>query len=162
MNRVICLKECPIDHLEWHSSDEEDDDDNDDDDDDDDEEDDNQGMETAEPEGVEISHMEEEEDGLCNLEGLRVSDEDLSDEAKAELEKKLALRRQATTFMGVSKDTTRSEADILSTPEPGEILKTFYERSKHYWAAQAHEIAQGQSRGKQLRRDGFDVCKMQQ
>ena len=134
MNRVICLKECPIDHLEWHSSDEEDDDDDDDDDDDEDEEDDNQGMETAEPEGVEIIHMEEEEDGLCDLEGLRVSDEDLSDEAKAELEKKLALRRQATTFMGVSKDTTRSEADILSTPEPGEILKTFYERSKHYWA----------------------------
>ena len=36
MNRVICLKECPIDHLEWHSSDEEDDDDDDDDDDDED------------------------------------------------------------------------------------------------------------------------------
>lgn len=60
--------------------------------------------------------------------------------------------------MGVVKDTHRSEADMLSTPEPGEVLKTFYERTKHYWAAIVHEQAQGLSRGKQLRRDGFDLA----
>lgn len=29
------------------------------------------------------------------------------------------LRKRATAFLGVSKDTTRSEADVLSTPAPG-------------------------------------------
>jgi len=40
------------------------------------------------------------------------------------------LRSQATTFMGVSKDTTRSPEDIQSTPLPGETLAMFYARSR--------------------------------
>lgn len=96
-------------------------------------------------------------DELADIDHMHISGDDLSEEAKIELEKKLDLRRQANAFMGVSKDATRTEEDILSTPEPGEVLKTFYERTKHYWAALVHEQAQGQSRGKQLRRDGFDV-----
>jgi len=43
-----------------------------------------------------------------------------------------ALRLQATTFMGVSKDTTRSLEDTLSTPLPGEKLRDFYERSRSF------------------------------
>jgi hypothetical protein len=63
------------------------------------------------------------------------------------------LRQRATKFMGVSKDTARSEADILSTPLPGERIRQFYERSKQYWAGTAYESSG--SRGKALRREGF-------
>lgn len=152
MNKVVCLKECPIDNLEWHSSDEEDEED-------DDEDEDEQEEKDEEPEGVEDVPMKEEadEDELAKVARLHIEDEDMSEEAKAELEQQLALRREASAFMGVVKDTNRSEADMLSTPEPGEVLKTFYERTKHYWASVIHEQAQGLSRGKQLRRDGFDV-----
>ena len=155
MNKVVCLKECPIDNLEWHSSDEEDEDEDDDDED----EDEREGDRDEEPEGVEDVPLEEEaeEDELSKVANLHLEDEELTEEAKKELEKQLALRREASAFMGVVKDTHRSEADMLSTPEPGEVLKTFYERTKHYWAAIVHEQAQGLSRGKQLRRDGFDV-----
>ncbi|KOS16217.1 galactose oxidase [Malassezia pachydermatis] len=82
----------------------------------------------------------------------------LSPEEREVLERKLALRREATAFMGVSKEGKRTEEDILSTPEPGEVLKTFYARTKHYWAAKAYEEGHGESRGKQLRRDGFDLA----
>jgi hypothetical protein len=39
--------------------------------------------------------------------------------------------------MGVTKDAARTEEDILSTPLPGENLRMFYERSRHYWADMA-------------------------
>jgi hypothetical protein len=64
-----------------------------------------------------------------------------------------ALRQRATKFMGVSKDTARSQEDILSTPLPGEKIRQFYERSKQYWAGTAYESSG--SRGKALRREGF-------
>ena len=152
MNQVVCLKDCPIDKLEWHESD-----DDDDDDDDDDESDDESVPDVAmEPEGVEDVPMEEEnvEDELAGLQ----LDEDLSPEMRAELEHKLALRRQATAFLGVSMDAQRTEEDAMSTPAPGEVLQTFYLRTKHYWAALAYEQSEGVSRGKQLRRDGFDLA----
>lgn len=60
--------------------------------------------------------------------------------------------------MGVSKETNRSEEDSISTPQPGEKMATFYERSKTYWAQKAMETSQGEgNRGKELRRDGFAV-----
>jgi hypothetical protein len=43
---------------------------------------------------------------------------------------KISLRDQAAAFMGVSKDTQRSEEDIVSTPLPGETLAVFYARSR--------------------------------
>jgi len=80
---------------------------------------------------------------------------------------------QATAFMGVSKDTTRSAEDIISTPEPGESLAIFYARSRkfhsnpslpfgvnylggEYWTQKAHAVSD--NRGKQLRRDGFSFA----
>ena len=42
------------------------------------------------------------------------------------------LRSQATLFMGVSKDMTRSAEDIQSTPLPGETLAMFYARSRKF------------------------------
>lgn len=75
--------------------------------------------------------------------------------------------------MGVSKDTTRSAEDIISTPEPGESLAIFYARSRkfhsisslpfdvnylggEYWTQKAHAVSD--NRGKQLRRDGFSFA----
>lgn len=63
---------------------------------------------------------------------------------------------QATAFMGVSKDTTRSAEDVISTPEPGETLALFYARSREYWTQKAHGVSD--NRGKQLRRDGFSFA----
>lgn len=71
---------------------------------------------------------------------------------------KAELRKKATNFMGVSKETNRSEEDSISTPQPGEKMAAFYERSKTYWAQKAMETSQGEgNRGKELRRDGFAV-----
>jgi hypothetical protein len=75
--------------------------------------------------------------------------------------------------MGVSKDTTRSAEDVLSTPEPGESLAMFYARSRtfhyvpnlsfgadylqgEYWTQKAHGVSD--NRGKLLRRDGFSFA----
>ena len=46
--------------------------------------------------------------------------------------KVISLRDQATAFIGVSKDTKRSEEDIISTPLPGETLAVFYARSRKF------------------------------
>jgi len=85
--------------------------------------------------------------------------------------------------MGVSKDTKRSEEDIVSAPLPGETLAAFYGRSRklflgserleaalneklsfnhdfaypgEYWAQKARESSD--NRGKLLRRDGFSLA----
>ncbi|KAI9431730.1 galactose oxidase [Lactarius indigo] len=71
-------------------------------------------------------------------------------------EPEVSLRDQATAFMGVSKDTKRSEEDIISTPLPGETLAVFYARSREYWAQKARESSD--NRGKLLRRDGFSLA----
>lgn len=44
--------------------------------------------------------------------------------------RKNSIRSQANALMGVSKDTTRSPEDVLSTPLPGETLAMFYARSR--------------------------------
>ncbi|KAG9311923.1 hypothetical protein JVU11DRAFT_8184 [Chiua virens] len=69
------------------------------------------------------------------------------------------LRARATAFMGVAeRDMTRSAEDVISTPAPGETLATFYARSREYWAQKAHQEHASDSRGKQLRRDGFGLA----
>lgn len=40
------------------------------------------------------------------------------------------LRKKATGFIGLAKDATRSEEEVLSTPLPGETLALFYARSR--------------------------------
>ncbi|KAK0541804.1 Kelch repeat-containing protein 3 [Tilletia horrida] len=62
--------------------------------------------------------------------------------------------------MGVAKDSARTEEDVLSTPLPGETLRTFYDRTKEYWAQKAHSSGQSQNRGKELRRDGFSMAEL--
>jgi hypothetical protein len=75
--------------------------------------------------------------------------------------------------MGVSKDSTRSAEDVLSTPEPGESLAVFYAQSRtshcipslsfgadylqgEYWTQRAHGVSD--NRGKLLRRVGFSFA----
>ncbi|KAF8815471.1 hypothetical protein BYT27DRAFT_7249132 [Phlegmacium glaucopus] len=68
-----------------------------------------------------------------------------------------ALRSQATAFVGVSKDTTRSPEDAQSTPLPGETLAMFYARSREYCTQK--DYGNNHNQGKQLRRDGFPLSK---
>ncbi|THH00456.1 hypothetical protein EW026_g2079 [Hermanssonia centrifuga] len=83
------------------------------------------------------------------------SDIELEEAVKAEVDEH-SLRSQATAFIGVAKDTTRSSEDAVSTPLPGETLAMFYARSREYWAKKAHQSSD--NRGKMLRRDGFTLA----
>jgi hypothetical protein len=75
-----------------------------------------------------------------------------------QLARQEALTKQATAFLGVSRDAGRSVEDVLSTPQPGESLRQFYDRSREYWAGKAH--ASSDNRGKMLRKDGFEKCQI--
>ncbi|KAH9980749.1 hypothetical protein BJV74DRAFT_887573 [Russula compacta] len=125
------------------------------------------------PEGDDVSSSSAEDD----------EDGDDSDEDEEASKPKVSLRDKATAFMGVSKDTKRSEEEMVSTPLPGETLAVFYARSRkfffgngrleatanekssqkrifvhlgEYWAQKARESSD--NRGKLLRRDGFSLA----
>jgi Domain of unknown function (DUF4110) len=84
--------------------------------------------------------------------------EKISPEEKRRIAKeKEELRERANKFLGVAKDTNRTEEDKLSTPLPGETIAQFYERSKQYWSGKAFEAHNGEYRGKELRREAFTV-----
>ncbi|CEH16637.1 Protein containing repeated kelch motifs [Ceraceosorus bombacis] len=155
MERFNCLKSCPIDALEWYessssasgSSDSSSDS--------------NPGEveEREQPEGEEMAENEMDDDELLwegEVERTREEIEKIKLERKRERE---ALREKANTFLGVSKDAAnRDEKDVISTPQPGESIKAFYERSRAYWASVAHEQSEGSARGKEMRRDGFALA----
>ncbi|KAF8797330.1 hypothetical protein BYT27DRAFT_7204804 [Phlegmacium glaucopus] len=146
MDKYICLESdvvIPDGDVESSSEDDEDDDSDDDDDDGDDEED----EEERDGDGDNADEEEPEEDQS------RRKIELIDEEPKLSQDE---LRSQATAFMGVSKDTTRSLEDIQSTPLPGETLAMFYTRSREYWTQKAHGNRDNQ--GKQLRRDGFTLA----
>ena len=151
MDRFHCLKACPIDSLEWKESGSEASDGDDSSDRSSSSDDDN---DEQEPEGEEYRVEVIGEDDYDEL----LLDEEALEQLKRERAGREELRKQAQTFLGVSKDTTRSEADVLSTPLPGESLREFYQRSKSYFASLAHEQSQGQARGKEMRRDGFELA----
>lgn len=156
MDRFQCLKACPIDALEWNESESESEstsgdsasDSGDSDSDSDDEQ---------QQEGEEVKVIQENEDELFS-EG----EDGLDDETLARLKREKAereeLRKRAMAFAGVAKDSKQREQDFLSTPLPGENLKDFYARTKSYWGSRAFEESQGQSRGKEMRRDGFSLA----
>ncbi|KAI0821821.1 hypothetical protein BC628DRAFT_1392327 [Trametes gibbosa] len=139
LERYVCLKasEIVIAEGEEESSSDEDEDDDDDDDDDDERTID----ERDETESVTVVGEDEEKE----VEVLETIEEE-----------KDSLRVQAAAFMGVTKDSTRSAEDVISTPLPGETLAMFYARSREYWAQKAYGTSD--SRGKQLRRDGFSLA----
>ncbi|KAF8815205.1 hypothetical protein BYT27DRAFT_7334057 [Phlegmacium glaucopus] len=149
MDKYICLKESDVvipDGDVESSSDGDDDDDSDDDDDDDDEE----GEEERDGDNAAVDKHDEAEEEEVMENSAEIMEEDQSttkieqvqliDEEPTKLSQD-ELRSQATAFIGVSRDTTRSPEDIQNTPLPGETLAMFYARSR-----------------KQLRRDGFTLA----
>ncbi|KAN0063285.1 Kelch repeat-containing protein 3 [Thecaphora frezii] len=147
LEKFNCLKECPIDALEWNESEDEDDSDDDEDDEDDDESD--SGSSSGEegdeiPEGYEFGEYDEEDE-----EAKR---------AKMSQAEKDELRAKAKAFLGVAQDSQRSEVEQISTPSPGENLRAFYERTKSHWANVAFTESEGKLRGKETRKAGFALA----
>lgn len=152
MDRFHCLKECPIESLEWNESDSDSDDDDDSGSESSDDDDDDTTLAEEAPEGEEhrIEMIGEDEYDALDDETRKLLEQ--------EEKEREALKKQTQAFLGVSKDTSRSESDILGTPLPGESLREFYARSKSYFANLAHEQSKGISRGKEMRRDGFELA----
>jgi hypothetical protein len=128
MDRYVCLKKSdvivPLEGDDVSSSSEDDDDDGDDSDED---EEDGDGELSGEEEAPEIKEAEEE--AMTEPVGATLYTP-CSPLMASKTE--VSLRDQATAFIGVSKDTKRSEEDIISTPLPGETLAVFYARSRKF------------------------------
>ncbi|WVO12937.1 hypothetical protein L204_100546 [Cryptococcus depauperatus] len=148
LDYYVHLRGTGLDELEWKGSDDEDGIDSDSED-------------NNEDEGGRNDEDDDDDDDGAEMEGLDEGDDDEETKKKRHAAltqtEKDTLRQSAKAFMGISKNTTRSQTDIISTPLPGENLRLFYERSREYWAATAH--SQTRSRGKDLRREGFHLCK---
>ncbi|KAF7791713.1 hypothetical protein EIP86_002737 [Pleurotus ostreatoroseus] len=145
LDRYVCLKESNvvIDAGEESSSDEEDGDESD------------ESEDGSDDEGDDKDDDKEPEEQPATVEDQTEGKEEAVDDEQKAREKE-ALRAKATAFMGVSKDSTRSAEDALSTPLPGETVAMFYARSREYWAGKAHQTSD--NRGKMLRRDGFALA----
>lgn len=87
----------------------------------------------SDSDGQDDEEESEEDDAEDELDNLEEEEDDTEAKEKRHAAltqaEKDELRRSATKFLGVAKDTTRSEEDVLSTPMPGENLRAFYERS---------------------------------
>jgi len=148
MDRFVCLKSSDVlipdkDANESSSSEEGDDDDTEESSDQDDESD----IETEASTAVDPEdEMSKESAFVTIFEGEEYEEEEPQD----------LLREQAAAFMGVSKDTARSEEDIISTPFPGETLTQFFSRSREYWTQKARE--RSDDKGKMLRKVGFALA----
>ena len=149
LDRFTCLKDCPIDALEWDESDSEDDSDSDSD----------SGSDTESESESEGEEGDEIPEGYEFDEGN--SDDDEARRAKMSAAEKEALRAKAQAFMGVSSDAARTEQEVMSTPQPGENLRSFYERSKQHWASRALIESDGKLRGKEMRKRGFALADQQ-
>ncbi|KAF9449625.1 galactose oxidase [Macrolepiota fuliginosa MF-IS2] len=147
LERYTCLKDSAIlipDGEEESSSDEDDDEDDSEDDEEEDEGDNEEDV------------IDGEADKDIGQEPKKSTNSKSKNKEEKFEQEENSLRSKANAFMGVSKDTTRSIEDILSTPLPGETLAMFYARSREYWAQKAHNTSD--NRGKQLRRDGFALA----
>ncbi|KAF5315232.1 hypothetical protein D9619_006973 [Psilocybe cf. subviscida] len=155
LDRYVCLKKSDViipEGEEESSSDEDGDDDDDDDDDDDSDDEESNDMDDGDDGGREMDDNEKEGQDADTIEEEIDAEEAQDPEEQPEDE----LRSQATAFLGVAKDTTRSAEDVQSTPLPGETLAMFYARSREYWAQKALENSD--NKGKMLRRDGFTLA----
>ncbi|KAF8817019.1 hypothetical protein BYT27DRAFT_7205586 [Phlegmacium glaucopus] len=140
MDKHLCLKDSDVvipDGDVQSSSDDDEDDDSDHDDEDDDEEEEERDGDDADVEHDEADEEEVLENTPESMEDQSTTKIELIDEGPTQLSQD-ELRSQATAFMGVSKDTTRSPEDIQCTPLPGETLAMFYTRSREYWTQKAH------------------------
>jgi hypothetical protein len=130
MDRYVCLKKSDViipPEGDDVSSSSEEDDDEDGDDSDEDEGDDDELL-SGEEEAPEIKGIEEV--AVAELVSAMLEMRHTSHTLLIYSNPKVSLRDRATAFMGVSKDTKRSEEDVVSTPLPGETLAAFYGRSR--------------------------------
>ena len=142
MDRYVCLKKSdvmiPPEGDDVSSSSDEDDDEDGDDSDEDEESD--EEMLSGEEEVSEIKGVEEVvAEPVGAMHGKRCT----PGSPLTTFKLKVSLRDQATAFMGVSKDTKRSEEDIISTPLPGETLAVFYARSRKFSFGNMHLGSRG-------------------
>ncbi|EIW72802.1 hypothetical protein TREMEDRAFT_72882 [Tremella mesenterica DSM 1558] len=137
LDQYIHIRGTGLDELEWRgSSDEEGD--------------------SSDEGGSDSGESDEEDDGSMEVDEEEGEEDKEKRHAALSQAEKEALRRSANRFLGVAKDTTRSEEDVLSTPLPGEKLRQFFDRSREYWSMKAYDRTG--SRGKALRREGFDLA----
>ncbi|KAB5594262.1 Galactose oxidase [Ceratobasidium theobromae] len=159
LDRFVCLKPCDVQFAENDDS-SEDDDDDDDEDDGDDEDEDEGGDENENENENESDEETNKSPNKSKKASTPMNEKPEVPEEPERVEKEdpevEELTKQAQTFLGVSKDATRSAEETLSTPLPGETLAMFYARSREYWAQKAHENSD--NRGKMLRRDGFTLA----
>ncbi|CUA77603.1 Kelch repeat-containing protein 3 [Saccharomyces cerevisiae S288c] [Rhizoctonia solani] len=160
LERFVCLKPCDVVFAENDDSSEDEDDSDDESEDDDGEsesgdegEDGSEGERENPPPKTKNKKQKEETQMEIDEKVEPVKESDVKEVEDAEVDE---LTKQAQTFLGVSKDTTRSPEETISTPLPGETLAMFYARSREYWAQKAHESSD--NRGKLLRRDGFALA----
>ncbi|PWN29645.1 hypothetical protein BDZ90DRAFT_225927 [Jaminaea rosea] len=159
LERWISLRDCKIEGLEWNESDEESEDENDSDDSE--SESSSSDEDGGAQEGVEVaslhSHSEDEE-----------ADEQLdSAQAEERRREREAIKRKAKAAWGVVKGSgagagSEGEAvnseDRKSTPNPGETLRMFFDRTRDFWSSRAFEVTRGEARGKEMRTKGFELA----
>ncbi|KAJ3974343.1 galactose oxidase [Lentinula raphanica] len=166
MERFVCLKPSGIviEEGDDESDEETEAGDEDEDEDDDDEYSDDEGTvvgSVATKDELDVKFMREDDlASVTIMEEEFDDDEDEDQTTTSVLDTKVDLHSQVTAFMGVSKDKTRSEEDVLSTPLPGETLAMFYSRSREYWSQKAFNSGYGanEARGKHLRTVGFNLA----
>lgn len=163
LERWICMRECKIEGLEWNESDEEDESDSDSDSDDDSSS--SSSGEEGEQEGVEVSSLHEQSDNEDEEELVNLSPE----ERERRRQEKEVIKQRAKEAWGVVKggnagaggaegEQQRSEEDRNRTPNPGETLRMFFDRTRAYWSSKAFELTQGEARGKEMRTKGFELA----
>lgn len=166
LEQWICLRECKIEGLEWNESDESDDDSSDDDDDDSSSSSSSSDSD-GEQEGVEVASLHEHSDEEEDLVG---DDGQPLDPAEVERrrQEREGIKKQAKEAWGVAKgsktgdgaaaESVTSEEQRNTTPNPGETLRMFFDRTRNYWSAKAFELSSGEARGKESRTKGFELA----
>lgn len=163
MERWVSLKECRIEGLEWNESDEEDESDSESESGSDSSSDGGEGEnDAAAQEGEEVQSLNSHSDH----EGEGADDDASPEELAARLAKQEQVKEQARQAYGVLKggataggetSAELSEEERQRTPNPGETLRMFFDRTREYWARRAFEGSQGEVRGKEMRTKGFEV-----
>ncbi|SOV04354.1 uncharacterized protein UDID_02367 [Ustilago sp. UG-2017a] len=144
LDRFNCLQSCPIDALEWDESSSSSDSGSDC----------SSSSSSSESEGEEGDELPE---GF-EFDPSPDSSIELTQQSKLSAAEKETLRARAQAFIGVASNTARTEQEILSTPQPGESLRLFYERTKLHWASIAILQSQGKLRGKEMRKQAFALA----
>ncbi|CAO1630985.1 unnamed protein product [Parajaminaea phylloscopi] len=159
LERWLCLEESKIEGLEWNESDDDDDSDSDSDDDDGSS---SSSSDEGEQEGVEVESMHSHSDDEDEAQAADLDPETIE---RRRQEKELVKQRarEAWGVVKASKDGNGAEEALTEeernrTPNPGETLRMFFDRTRVYWSNKAFELTQGEARGKEMRTKGFELA----